>query len=288
MWRSLISTCIIGVHLLIFNAVCKAQKGAPNLNHYIYSPTTQTLPAGAFALRASIRFGDIWGQNGGYDNFYGLDQLEDSYLGLHYGLSNRIQLGLSRTKGSGAQRQLLNGEFKLNILKQSDSTHRVPVSVAFSHVTTVALQFASNDPESLTYFEDVAHRFSYASQLMVSRKYSSFLELQGIAGYQHRNITPINEDNGLFYAGGAARISFYGPWDLLLEGLSPISDARTSELGYFPLFGAGLSYYRKCGDRWVLEITNGRGLTVNDFIPYSQSDAQAGEIRLGLTYNKVF
>ncbi|SRR6056297_2170455 len=284
----LIKACLLSIGLWFFNTTCDAQRTKHELNHLIYSPTPQTLPSGAFGLRASIRFGDIGGSAGGYENFYGLDELQDSYLGINYGLSDRIQIGVSRSKGSGVQRQLVNGEIKLNILNQSDSTGGMPVSVGLSHVTTGALQLASNDPESMTYFGEAAHRLSFASQVIVSRQYSSFLHLQAIGGYQHRNIAPANESNGLFYAGGAAQISLSGSLDLIFEGIYPISNSRSSELGYYPLYGGGLSYRTQCGDQWVLELTNGRGLTPNDFIPYSQSDIRAGEVRFSLTFNKLF
>ena len=273
---------------LLYSTTSMGQKRAVETDRLLYSPTAQTLPQGVLALRASLRFGDMGGDRGGYENFYGLDQLNDSYFGLNYGVTDRIQLGVSRTRGSGVQRQLVNGEIQLHILKQSDSTGRIPVNIVFSHITTGSFQLASRDPESLTYFGDMAHRFSYASQLIVSRKYSSHLTLQALGGYQHRNMAPPEDDNGLFYAGLGAKISFSDRWSFLMDGLYPISDTRTRDLGYFPLLGVGLSYERPCGDRWVLEFTNASGLIENDFIPYSTADISKGEIRLGLSFIKPF
>jgi hypothetical protein len=277
--------CLVIALILSFESAV-AQDHAADLNKTVYSPTVQTLPQGVLALRASIRFGDMGGVNGGYSNFYGLDELQDSYLGLHYGLTSRVQLGISRTKGSGVQRQLVNGELKLKLLTQSDSTNRIPVGIAFSHVTSASLQLASRNPESLTYFKDLAHRFSYASQIIISRSYSSYFSIQALAGYQHRNIAALTDKNGLFYAGLSAQITLSNAWGLIFDGLRPISDTRTSERGYYPLLGVGLSYVHPCGDRWILECTNGRGLIENDFIPYSRSDFRSGELRIGLTFVK--
>jgi len=271
-----------------FSSISIGQERAVQVDRLIYSPTTETLPKGVLALRASIRFGDMGGADGGYENFYGLDELEDMYFGLHYGITDRIQLGVSRTKGSGVQRQLVNGELKLNVLKQSDSTNRMPLGVAFSHVTTASFQLASRDPESMTYFGEMAHRFSYTSQLVISRRYSRHFSMQALGGYQHRNMAPLTEDNGLFFAGLAAQLSISDHWAFIFDGIYPISDDRSRELGDFPVLGAGITYQRPCGDRWVLEFANTSGLIENDFIPYSQSDIQAGEIRVGLTFIKPF
>ncbi len=254
----------------------------------VYSSSAETLPKGVLALRASIRFGNIGGVEGGAENAYGLDELQDSYLGFHLGVTDKIQVGLSRTKGSGVQRQLLNGELKINVLEQSDSTAGVPISITFSHITTGSVQFASRDSESMTYFEDVAHRMSYASQLIIHRKYSSAFSLQALAGYQHRNIAPVDENNGMFYAGLAADLHMGKRWSLLFDGIYPISEFRSRDLGYYPVLGLGIAYQRPCGDQWILELANARGLTENDFIPYSQSDFREGEIRIGLTFIKPF
>ncbi len=254
----------------------------------VHSSTTEVLPQGALELRLALRFGDMGGMNGGYENFYGLDELENLYVGLHYGLSSRIQLGLSRTKGTGAHRQLINGELKVNILQQSDSTGRMPISLTAAHTTTASMQLASNDPESMTYFEDFAHRLSFTSQLIVSRKYSKYFSVQALGGYQHRNIAPTEEGNGFYFAGIGARIGFSDRWGLVLDGTYPISDYRTRDNGYFPVLGAGLEYLRPNGDLFSLQLSNAGGLIENDFLPYSQSDFTQGELRLGLTFRKHF
>lgn len=285
---NLLKSTLVIFGLLLFITAGEAQNQKIEIDRAIYSPTVHTLPSGSLALRASMRFGDMSGAEGGYENFYGLDELKDTYFGLHYGITDRIQIGVSRTKGSGVQRQLVNGELKLHLIEQSDSTNRTPVGIAFSQITTASFQLASRNPESMTYFEDMAHRFSYTSQLIISRRYSSYFALQAIGGYQHRNIAPPAEANGLFFAGLATQVSFSDRWSFLFDGIYPISDYRTRESGFFPVLGAGISYQRPCGDRWVLEFTNSSGLIENDFIPYSQSDIQAGEIRVGLTFIKPF
>jgi len=257
-------------------------------DRFVFSSSAQTLPKGVLALRASIRFGNIGGPEGGPENAYGLDELQDSYLGLHLGVTDKIQIGLSRTKGSGVQRQLINGEVKVNILEQSDSTGGAPIGITFSHITTGSVQFASRDPESMTYFEDVAHRMSYATQLILSRKYSSAFSLQALAGYQHRNIAPVDENNGMFYGGLAANLHMGERWRLLFDGIYPISEFRSRDLGYYPVLGLGIAYQRPCGDQWILELANAGGLVENDFIPYSQSNFRDGEIRIGLTFIKPF
>jgi len=280
-----ISSCFF--FLGVWGSNAQAQ-GAFSDGRLVHSATAETVPKGALELRMALRFGDMGGAKGSFENFYGLDELENLYLGLHYGLSNRIQLGLSRTKGTGAHRQLINGELKVNILQQSDSTGRLPISLTVAHATTASVQLASNNPESMTYFEDFAHRLSFASQLIISRKYSKYFSAQASGGYQHRNIAPTTEGNGLYFAGLGAKIGFSDRWGLVLDGTYPISDHRTRDNGYYPVLGAGLEYLRPNGDLFALQLSNAGGLIENDFLPYSQSDFTQGELRLGLTFRKHF
>ena len=85
----------------------------------------ETLPKRKLDVRIFHRFGDLAGENGGFQTFYGLENASDVVIGLEYGVSDNLTVGLYRSKGAGALadgtsglRQVLNGIAKYRLLRQ--------------------------------------------------------------------------------------------------------------------------------------------------------------------------
>ena len=49
--------------------------------------SVETLPKGKLDVRISHRFGDMFGDNGGWATFYGLETAEDVAIGAEYGFA---------------------------------------------------------------------------------------------------------------------------------------------------------------------------------------------------------
>ena len=74
----------------------------------INTHSVETLPARKLDVRIGHRFGDLAGEFGGWDNFYGLENAQDIMIGAAYGFTNSFTVGLHRTKGAGALTRLVN------------------------------------------------------------------------------------------------------------------------------------------------------------------------------------
>ena len=72
-------------------------------------------------IRITHRFGDLAGDAGGFQTFFGLENAEDVLIGFEYGVLDNFSFGLFRTKGAGDLPQLLNTAFKYRILRQQEN-----------------------------------------------------------------------------------------------------------------------------------------------------------------------
>jgi hypothetical protein len=52
-------------------------------------------------MKIDHRFGDIAGGSGGVQNLFGLDNSSDIRIGFDYGITNKLNVGIGRSKGTG-------------------------------------------------------------------------------------------------------------------------------------------------------------------------------------------
>ena len=124
--------------------------------------STKLVDKGDLYLIVAHRFGSI---KGGIREFYGLDQA-NTKIQLLYGISNRLQLGVSRD----SYEKTYSGTVKLNCLQQSDKT---PFNLVLYSSVDVNTLLSNKTYPGLLFFD----RFAYTTQLLVSRRFSEKLSL---------------------------------------------------------------------------------------------------------------
>ena len=132
--------------------------------------STKTASQGDWYMYVSHRFGSI---QGGFDTFYGLDKASTK-LEMIYGLSNWIQLGLSRE----SLRQTFAGSVKARVLGMGPFR--------------LAIYSTANINSSLTDGTDFQQRLSFANQLLVATRINSNLSLEIAPTYVRFNL-PVEE-----------------------------------------------------------------------------------------------
>ncbi len=256
--------------------------------------SVETLPARKLNVRITHRFGDLAGENGGYQTFFGLENASDILIGLEYGVSDRLDLGVFRTKGAGGfpdgtpgLRQLLNGVLKYRLFWQK-SDNSVPFSVTLVGVASMSTA-KKLDTESLLIqsFPKFAHRMAYFGQLAISRKYSFGLSMQINLAYTYRNLVLFNDTNGVPSAGLAARMQVSKTLALIVDSTFPLSDIRNTDNGFYPAVGFGFEIDTG-GHIFQVNLTNSTGIMETDFIPYTTSNWGDGQFRLGFTISRLF
>lgn len=247
--------------------------------------SNETLEKKVLEFRVEHRFGDIGGDLGGIQTLYGLDNSADIRIAFEYGITDKLNAGFGRSKGTGAPyRSLLDGFVKYKILEQSREGS--PVSITGIATSTYTFQKASTDSLSVQFFPKQAHRFAYATELVVTKKFGDRLSLALIPTVVHRNYVDFLDQNTLFSLGGGARIGLTSTMALLLEYYHTFNKEgiRTDFKNSLGIAFEWITF----GHNFTINLTNSRGFGETQFIPYTYSDWLKGQFRLGFSIGRKF
>ncbi|HHS95995.1 MAG TPA: hypothetical protein ENJ45_05335, partial [Phaeodactylibacter sp.] len=123
MKKSLFFLCCIlltSIHLQAQEVKEKSQKIFDTFKdrRIINSHSIETLQKRQLDFRIAHRFGDIAGDAGGWATFYGFENAADVLIGLEYGLTDRLTLGMFRTKAAGPLKALIHTQAKYSLVQQ--------------------------------------------------------------------------------------------------------------------------------------------------------------------------
>lgn len=263
----------------------------------INTHSVEVLPKHKMDIRIAHRFGDIAGPAGGFQTLFGLENASDVVIGGEYGATNHLTLGVYRAKGAGVTvqgtaglRQLLNGVTKLAIVKQGNEENSSNSPFSMTLLGVVTLSTTKRNPESpdaLQSFPKFSHRLVYHGQLLLARAYSDRFSMQIAPGYTYRNLTPFEDQNGIFSLAVAGKIQLSKVYGLILDSNFPIAAGRGANSGYYPAIGAGLEIDTG-GHVFQINLTNATGIMEADYIPYTTSNWLDGEFRMGFTVRRWF
>lgn len=253
----------------------------------INAHSVETVPARKLDFRITHRFGDLAGDAGGWPTFYGLENAADVAMGLEYGVTNNITVGITRTKGSGPLKQNVLGLLKIAVMKQ-EINGNLPFSLTVVGRNSFSTMQKSQTEGVLHFFESGAHRLSYHIGLYAARKFGERFSFQANAAWTYRNIVPDDDLNDLVSAGAAMRIQVTRAFGLIFDATVPFSSLRTTENGYYPSFGVGFEFDTMGGHVFQINLTNATGIEETDYIPYTRSNWGEGEFRLGFTVSRLF
>jgi hypothetical protein len=246
--------------------------------------STETLPARTMDIRIGHRFGTL---SDGWETLYGLENVADVQIGVEYGITRDLMVGINRTKGTGPYRAMVHTFGKYRILAQTDD-NKIPVSVALMAQASVSTMKANPDSTAINHFPKFGHRWQFSTQLMVSRRFGSWLSLQGNAWWLHRNYVNFADKNSVFVVGLAARAKITNSFALILDAAYPISDYRKPANGYYFPLGIGMEFNTGAGHVFQVNFTNAGGLSEPDFLLDSRADWLKGGFRLGFTISRHF
>ncbi|RBL93016.1 DUF5777 family beta-barrel protein [Chitinophaga flava] len=256
----------------------------------IMGHSTETLRKHELDFRVDHRFGDMAGEFGGVKTFYGMDNSTDIRIGLEYGITDRLMVGLGRSKGSGAQRQLVDVLAKYRLLEQTQDDH-MPVSVSLLGTTVISCMTSEADPHQAAYFKDAADRMSYVAQAIVSRKFG-ILSLTLSPTFVHRNRVGYMDMNNLFAMGVGGRLKLSKRVGLIAEYYYPFrsNDSKDyykkSTSLYNPL-AVGVEI-ETGGHVFHINFTNATAIQETQFIPETTSSWLQGQYRWGFNISRRF
>ncbi len=260
----------------------------------INAQSTETVKKGTMDFRITHRFGNIGEESGGgIHSLYGWDAISDVRLAFDFGITDKLTIGIARSKRFEA----IDGLVKWRFLEQTSDNH-VPLSLVLYSDAALTPQDKDqlySGTEGVEY--KFAHRLSYCSQLIIARKFNWRFSMELLPTYQYRNFVKgfINanngatETNGLISIGAAMRLKLTKRFAIIADGFYTISEYRTDNpsVAYFMPLSLGVEI-ETGGHVFHLDLTNAAGITENDFIPNTTDDWLQGGFKFGFNISRVF
>ena len=231
---------------------------------------------GALDVRISHRFGAL---NTGFYELFGLDEATIR-IGLEYGLSNNIMLGLGRS----SYRKNYDGFFKYSILRQR-KTQKIPISVVY--FSSFSIQSIRKNQENYPFLG----RVSYCNQLLIASKLSQKLSIQLMPTFIHRNMVQSPYFfNDVYLLGSALKYNITKSTSLNLEYYYRITEkdgALIDQNQFFNSFSVGFDI-ETGGHVFQLHITNSLPMYEVGFLTETVQNWSNGGIHFGFNISRAF
>lgn len=256
--------------------------------------TNETIHKNELDFKVDHRFGDIAGSNGGLRQFFGLDNSTDIRIGIEYGLSDRLTVGLARSKGATTVQQLYEGSLKYKLLEQTVDGH-IPVAITlFGSNTIAAVRANREDPTSATAYDNFSDRMNYVAQMIIARKFNSNFSFVLTPTYVHRNFTVFRDQNDLFAIGAGGRAKISKRMAVVIDYFLPFRNdedqaylERVGNRKFYNPLGVGLEI-ETGGHVFHLNFTNATAIQEVQFIPETTSSWTKGQYRWGFGISRRF
>lgn len=242
----------------------------------IFSPTTEMVRKNNLNFLVLHRFGDIGTPTGGARTLFGLDAINDVYIGFEYGISDNFNI----TFGRSVIGQLVDLQLKYALLHQTNDNSS-PLGITLQGGAGVR-PYGS--------FESFGDRWSYIAEAIFSRKFTSALSLEVLPIFVQDNQAIPNvpgNDEHFFSLAAAGRVKVTKHMSLLVDYEHPFSNYRTSANGFQDPLGFGAEF-ETGGHVFTLNITNARAIEQINSLSDSQASYGKGQLRFGFTISRMF
>ncbi|MCF8225334.1 MAG: DUF5777 family beta-barrel protein [Bacteroidales bacterium] len=230
--------------------------------------------AGDLNFRISHRFGAV---NLGIYEFFGLDQASTRFA-FEYGIKDIASLSIGRS----TYEKTYDGAVKIRLLRQQTGIKNIPVTVTvFSEAYVKSIRWDYPERDNL-----FTSRLSYATQVLVARKFGEIFSLQLSPTYVHKNLVPKPQDQNNIFAMGAGgrlrltpRFAVNAEYFYLLPG-------QTAE-DYINSLSVGIDI-ETGGHIFQLQFTNSRAMFARGFVTETTGEWLDGDIFFGFNLYRVF
>ncbi|MDP9230100.1 MAG: DUF5777 family beta-barrel protein [Bacteroidota bacterium] len=258
----------------------------------INANTVEVLHKRVMDFKVTHNFGDIAGDNGGIKEFFGLDNASDVKIGFIVGLSDKFNIGASRSKGSGNVTKLLELSLKYQALRQILNDPKHPLSLTFFANTVISSMKADTSSNQENSFSDFSDRLSQVFQVMLARKFGK-ISLQLNPTIAHSNYVQPNDQKAIFALGGAARVPISKKLILVADYFHSFRTDESKQffrnqgIEFYDAFGIGVEIVTE-GHVFHMNFTNATSILENRFIPRTTTSWGKGKYRWGFTIDRNF
>ncbi|QKJ29934.1 hypothetical protein HQ865_09250 [Mucilaginibacter mali] len=223
------------------------------------------------------RFGDFAGKSGGGQTYFGLDAVNDVYLGLEYGISDNFNIDIGRSTIGG----LADLELKYAVLHQTTNGGS-PIAITL---------IGEGGVRPYRTFNSFSDRLSYFGQAIFARKFGPAFSMQLAPAYV-RNNTPMPAVTGapssFFALAGTARFKISNRAGLIIDYAKNFSDFAKNNSDWSDPLGVGFEI-ETGGHVFTMNVTNARAVNEINYLSAGQGMAFGrGQYRLGFTISRMF
>lgn len=243
-------------------------------------------------LVISHRFGDAGGHYGGIKTFFGTDNASDIKIALDYGLSNKWAVGISRTKGATAIRELYELNTKYKLLEQTQK-NRIPLSITLFGNAVISAMGSNVNPKVPDHFDTFSDRWSFVGQLILTKKINSNYSVAVLPTYVHYNRVGYGDNNNHFALGFGARAKITKRMALIADYFYNFKIGSRNDffskngLSFYNPLAAGLEI-ETGGHVFQITFMNSTALLENQFVPYTTTSWEKGQFRWGFSISRPF
>ncbi len=250
----------------------------------IDNQTTLSPPAKTLECIIQHRFGLV-NQNGISDLF----GLYAPGANIRIGINYTVIKGL--TFGYGITKKNMYNDFQAKwVFLHQTRSNRMPITMAV--FGDFAIDGRSNSTFGTTYkFID---RFSYFSQLIISRKFADWLSLEITGSYTHYNMVTAERNHDNIGVGINGQIKFSPQSSILFQYDIPLKIQGISEQSSFtdansskPNFGFGYQV-ETSGHSFQIYFTTADGILPQDIYMNNHNDWTKGDFMIGFTITRLW
>ena len=246
----------------------------------INGQSIETPGKGVLQLMFQHRFGPV---NNTFNDFFGLDQASIR-IGLDYGITNRLAVGIGRNKTQKAY----DAYFKFKILRQCTGENPCPISITLFQSAAINTLDENQWLDTLVPYR-IEYRMYYTSQLLIARKFNESLSLQLMPTLIHRNLVEKRADrNTIFALGIGTRVKISKRTAIVAEYYYVFPDQLNPDY-YHATLSLGFDI-ETGGHVFQVHFTSANDMTEHQFIGMNKNNLEFGarSIRLGFNLNRVF
>jgi Membrane bound beta barrel domain (DUF5777) len=258
----------------------------------INARSNETVKKGELDVIICHRFGDAGGHNGGFKTFYGTDNSTDIKMAFDYGITNRLAVGISRSKGATAIRQLLETNLKYKLLQQTERS-RIPLGITLFGNAVVTTMGSNVNEKVPDHFDTFGDRWSFVGQMILTRKFNRSLSLALLPTYIHYNRVGFGDSNNTFALGAGIRAKLTKRMAFIVDYFYTFHNSDRKEffekngLPFYNPLAAGFEI-ETGGHVFQITFMNSTALLENQFVPYTTSSWDKGEFRWGFSITRPF
>lgn len=243
--------------------------------------SVETVKARHLDFLISHRFGRL---NSGVNNFWGLDESRIR-LGLEYGLTNRLTVGIGRS----SEQKTIDVFGKYRLLWQQPEA--MPVSVT-AFVSDALVTEPSTDNPTATRYTRNSQRHNFTGQLLIVRKFSEALSVQLMPSLLKLGRVESGASDVVTALGAGVRMKITKRVSVNAEYYHRFATA----LNAYTAPGGGRAYdalaigfdIETGGHVFQLHFTNARGMIEKQFLAQTTGQWGNGDIHYGFNISRVF